>query len=372
MKLLNTEKELIDIARTHNIYIYGAGACATALIGRLKRYEISYEKIITSSGVGEVNDSHVYSIDEISDELRNDNSLIIVATTEKYHEDINKAIGESNVVFISDRLYSIMNRINGMHFQFMTHIVEHCNLKCRGCYHFSSLAKEEYLDPEEYKRDINQLSHLFNGKVDQIILLGGEPLLHPQIATFFEITRAAFSSTIVKVLTNGLKLLTMDEYFWKSLADNSIELWVTKYPVNFDYEQAEKVALSHGITLHYFNTEPVRTLGYQPLCLSGENDYVSNFNKCYRANNCIDLKHGKIFPCLIPAEIKPFNEYFNQNLEISERDYVDIYSVKSGLELLELLEQPIPFCRYCNRENIQIFGKIPWSQTKYDISEWAD
>ena len=50
---------------------------------------------------------------------------------------------------------------------------------------------------------------------------------------------------------------------------------------------------------------------------------------------------------------------------------MDIYEVESAEELLEKLEKPMPFCRFCNRESIDVFGALPWSQTEYKIDEWT-
>lgn len=47
--------------------------------------------------------------------------------------------------------------------KFEVHITEHCNLNCKYCFHFSPLAKEEYLTLEEYERDLARLSELFGG-----------------------------------------------------------------------------------------------------------------------------------------------------------------------------------------------------------------
>ena len=44
-----------------------------------------------------------------------------------------------------------------------THIVDHCNLKCRGCSHFSPLAGPYFKDYNEYIKEITQLSKLTDG-----------------------------------------------------------------------------------------------------------------------------------------------------------------------------------------------------------------
>ena len=81
------------------------------------------------------------------------------------------------------------------------HVVEHCNLNCSGCNHFSSLAKEEYLQPEQFEKDMKRLAELSKDYFT-IKILGGEPLLHPNITAFFEISRKYFPSTPIQITTN--------------------------------------------------------------------------------------------------------------------------------------------------------------------------
>ena len=377
MNQVYTEEQLLDyIDQNKSFSIYGAGQSAKNLIKRLNRYNRKAKNILTTNGGDIVEGFDVIKFSDISQKLRETNALVIVAVRESLFDEIAynlKAQDVSNVIFVSTRLANAMKRINDLQFKFQTHLVEHCNLKCRGCYHFSPLAKEEYLSINEYEKDIEQLAKLFYGNIEEVFLLGGEPLLHPQITEFFSVTRKFVPRTAIKLLTNGLLLCNMKEDFWASIVQNNIELWVTKYPVNFDYNKAEQIARDRGVKLHYFNNEPVRTLGYQPLTLTGDKDSKKNFVNCYRANECVDLKHGRVYPCIIPAEIKPFNEYFNTHLgENDKTDYVNIYEVSSGMELLERLERPINFCKYCNRDDISVFGKCEWSQTKYEITEWSE
>ncbi len=255
---------------------------------------------------------------------------------------------------------------------FNIHIVEHCNLNCRGCYHFSSIAEEEYLDIEEYEKDISRLGVLFDGEMQEIFIMGGEPLLHPEVEKFFTVTRKYFPVGRVKLLTNGILLDKMSDSFWNVVKDTGTEIWVTKYPIALNYEKMEEHVLhSWGGVIHYFNEEPVRTLGHQPLDLTGKRDYMDNFKGCYRANECILLEHGKMYTCFVIAESRHFSKFFDVDLEICKDDYIDIYEVKTGKELLENLLKPTPFCRYCNREDIDVFGRIPWSKTKKEIEEWT-
>ena len=43
-----------------------------------------------------------------------------------------------------------------------THILEHCNLNCRGCSHFSGLAHKEFKNIDDYINEMSALSRLTN------------------------------------------------------------------------------------------------------------------------------------------------------------------------------------------------------------------
>ena len=121
------------------------------------------------------------------------------------------------------------------------HITDHCNLNCKSCTHFSPLADEFYLDIKEYIGDIERLSELSKGDIGQIFLIGGEPLLHPQLKYFFQITRLNFPKTRIIVITNGILLNKQDNTFWEACKKSNIEIWLSQYHLNLDYDLMKKV-----------------------------------------------------------------------------------------------------------------------------------
>jgi molybdenum cofactor biosynthesis enzyme MoaA len=86
------------------------------------------------------------------------------------------------------------------HFQIEVHITEHCNLNCIGCNHFSPLADKLFLPPEAFEKDCARLAKITD-KLTVIKLLGGEPLLHPNIISFLETARKYFKSTVIQLTT---------------------------------------------------------------------------------------------------------------------------------------------------------------------------
>ena len=100
--------------------------------------------------------------------------------------------------------------------RFETHIVEHCDLNCRMCTHFSPLAVPRFAELSTFSRDLRRLRELFGDDVAYIMLLGGEPLLHPELPDFLCTARTFFPNTDVILYTNGLKLPQMNPVFWES------------------------------------------------------------------------------------------------------------------------------------------------------------
>lgn len=72
--------------------------------------------------------------------------------------------------------------------RFIVDIVDHCNLNCKSCGHFSPLAPHSFLDIETLESDLKRLSELLRGNIHCFELMGGEVLLHPQLYDFINIT----------------------------------------------------------------------------------------------------------------------------------------------------------------------------------------
>lgn len=258
--------------------------------------------------------------------------------------------------------------IYDFHFEF--HLVEHCNLKCAGCTHFAPLAKEEYLSIEAFKSDIDRLSVLSHKKARFINLLGGEPLLHPDIQQFLYCAREAFPDSIIRVVTNGIKLLDMDEKFWVACKENDIIIGITEYPIGINYKERIELIKRKGIQFESFNSDdlPRDEMWRLSLDESGLNRPTDNFMRCPRANACVFIKHGKVFNCATMANIEHFNNFFGTRFNISNDDGIDIYKVNNIDEILSFLAAPKPFCRYCSIDNRK-YG-VKWKMSDFQKEEW--
>lgn len=254
------------------------------------------------------------------------------------------------------------------HFEF--HIVEHCNLKCAGCTHFAPLAQEKFLSPSEFQCDVNRMAELLGGNAKFINLLGGEPLLHPEICEFLEMSRTAFPHTVIRVVTNGILLNKMQEKFWEYCKKYSITIGITQYPIEVDYESLVQLLKSKGIKYESFSgtSYPRDEMWRLSLDETASNHPIDNFIACPRANACIFVSHGKVFNCATMANIEHFNKYFNSNFNFCKEDYVDIYEINHVNEMFDKLCNPKPFCRFCNIEKRK-YG-VRWERSSGKIGEW--
>ena len=254
--------------------------------------------------------------------------------------------------------------------KFEVHLVEHCNLNCKGCAHFSCIASEQFLDLAIFTRDFKRMSALFDQRADRIYLLGGEPLLHPQITDFLIVARKYFPNSTISIMSNGILLLKMKNEFWETCYKKNIGILVTKYPIKVDFNKIEAVSHKNSVMFSYFNNaDIVKTHNKIVLDLKGKQNQHLSFYSCLRSNECITLKNGKLFTCTSVPHIDHFNNYFNCTLKVTEKDYVDIFQTNEKGEILKFLSRPIPFCRYCNTKNVKM-GKM-WEVSKRKIEEWT-
>ena len=246
-------------------------------------------------------------------------------------------------------------------------LAHHCNLNCVGCSHFSPVAKEIFLDVNEYKNDCERLSQLASKYISEIHLMGGEPLLHKNISDIIEITRKNFPKTLIKVVSNGILLDKMEPDFWDACKKNNILISISTYPINLNIKRICELALQYDVTIDSHGSSYRVKFRKDVYNLEGTQDKKDSFKKCFK-KKCPHLYEGKLYMCPSPAYIKHFNEYFSKELKVSDKDYIDIYQVKNVKTLLKFRKNPIPFCRYCIVDDKDT---IPWHLSKKDISEWT-
>ncbi|MGN0015086.1 MAG: radical SAM protein [Candidatus Gastranaerophilaceae bacterium] len=252
------------------------------------------------------------------------------------------------------------------------HLVEHCNLSCKYCGHFSNIAEPEYLDIDKFEKDLIRLKKITNGKIEGFKLMGGEPLLHPLICDFFDLVRKYFPDpecTFLMLITNGVLLNSMKSSFWENMHNNSVLLNPSIYPINIDWDKVFEKSQKYGVEL-LLNKEklrPIEEFYKSNINLDGKIEPVSRWKNCNMKCRCAGLQNGKIYQCAFAAYMRHFNKKFGTSLVPTQDDYIDIYKAKSVNDIFNFFEKPFPFCKYCG----PIRESLKWETSKeHDITEW--
>lgn len=254
--------------------------------------------------------------------------------------------------------------------QLSIHLTEHCNLNCQMCDNFSPLAQKEFIDLNKLKNDLKRLAELSATQIDTIELLGGEPLLHPDITASFAIVRSFFPRSSIRLITNGILLPQMKENFWIAAKKYEIVLAITKYPINTDMLEINRLIKKYQLKSYSYNTSLLKTSYRIPFDLSGQGDPRINFINCFHANHCVYLQNGNIYTCSVAACVRHYNLFFKQKLPDDKRNCISIYDAASMDEILSFIAKPIPLCCYCHVLNRSY--NHPWKISEKSIKEWTD
>lgn len=251
-------------------------------------------------------------------------------------------------------------------YHFEVHITDHCNLNCKGCAHFSNLCPPTFADLDEFSADMDRMAELFSA-VKQIYLLGGEPLLHPQVADFVRAARASFPETRIYLMTNAVLVTRMNEEFWTALAETHTILLCDSYPIDLPIDEINRMGRNHGATVEW--TVPREQFFKIPIDPAGGHDAASSFKRCQGYNNCPIIRDGRLYPCAYVAFADVFEQRFGiDTLDPEPGDSISIRDNPDPEKVVDFLRNPVHWCSHCDMGSR---GFYPWGRSTRDISEWT-
>lgn len=243
------------------------------------------------------------------------------------------------------------------------HVADHCNLGCKACTHYSGLVSTPHVpNLSQFAKDMEQL-HSFVDDIGMIRILGGEPLLNPEINEYMALSRKWYPYAVICVVTNGLRLLDMPEKFFRAMQDYRVHIHLSCYPpAKHRVPQIEERLGMYGITCIAAPLTQKFEMT-QALESSGDTGY---FYRCSQAG-CHNLYEGKIAACPLPFMTKYFNAYFKKDLP--EDGMIDLYDAAMTTEELKArLLKPFGRCSYCHPPVM-----VDWQQIQRPsvLSDWV-
>ena len=254
------------------------------------------------------------------------------------------------------------------------HVTDHCNLRCKGCVHFAPLAQKRFLDLDGFEADLRALSTIpgiesyFRG----LYLMGGEPLLHPRIVDVITLTRRMLPRVRIVLATNGVLLGRMGDEFWDALVSCDVELHVSPYPINIDYDGLAEMASVRGVDVGFAMDLTGRDAGKAAFLKvaidpEGGQDPVCSFNSCFFGGDFMQLSGGSIWNCQVAAHHATLDTAFGWKMTSEPADELPLASVTSIDDIEMFPRSAHPMCRYCANDRM---GIVSWERSRKDEREW--
>ncbi len=229
------------------------------------------------------------------------------------------------------------------------HVAWHCNLKCKGCGHYSNLQSTPmFSDLGQYEKDLKQL-HKFVRNISYIRLMGGEPLLNPDLDKFIEVTRKEFPFACIAVASNGLLIPSCDDSLLALMNKMEVRFDITCYPPTAKIlDRINDKCKKSGVEL--IVSEPVTEF-----FASSDGSEISNAEDNWKdceSNKFHFLYNGKLAVCGLPILVDVMHEKAQYKGTVAAEDAVDIYdSNLTSEKLIEKMNSPISMCKYCDKSN---------------------
>jgi len=245
-------------------------------------------------------------------------------------------------------------------------LAEHCNLNCAYCDHYCPVAEHEFPSTKQFDLDFAVLSKLTNGTIGRINLVGGEPLLNPDITDIMQIVRKNIPNSEITITTNGILLAKMAEDFWNACKNNNISIVISQYPIKLDTNKICQTAIKYEVNVFWGILVGGNLFRMQKYNVNGTQDIYKSYKNC-GTKGCTFLKNGKIYLCPQISCSKNLEKAFNVNFSVSSNDFLVLDNINSVQDILDFISKPSPFCRYCSTED-KCF--VQWKVSERKREEW--
>lgn len=232
-----------------------------------------------------------------------------------------------------------------------------CNLNCNGCGHFCELNQEHgswFISLEELRQNLTIVKEKMP-HMNHLMLIGGEPLVHPQFLEICQIIREIFPKMDTTIMTNGIALANYsDEDLIKIAKEYEIEFTSSIYPttLNLIKEQQErfkKLDIRFGFQGARIN------FTHFSLNREGLLDKEKQFNKCnLRLKPEFTLAGSKLYSCCVSPrlDLVDIPEFYN--------DYLDLKDLHNEGQVYDLKMSPPNKCRFCGDKYADEVDIMPW------------
>ncbi len=352
------------------VLIYGAGIRGGQALDLIKRkYKIDGEVIgfIDNYKIGQYQGYPIYRLEE-ADNLKR--RILIALNDYKTAKDVCLQLqkrGYADIFwfqykktvlkhedFFTEQCVNCKEWSEDILPQVEMHIMDSCNLNCRGCTHFSPIFSNSIPCLEARLSDVKQLKEKISC-IMRFYILGGEPFLNPEINDYICGIRRILPYTQLYIVTNGLLIDHLSDETLQCIKENQVWISISEYqPTRKKIDKICQILDEYKI-LYEIREASLKEKFCLPLSLSKNSIHP----KTCISNGCVIIGDGKIARCPQLMYISYFNNHFNTNLP--EDGIMELEFCPTGDRLLRVLKEEVPLCRHC------VQNEIPWSVCKKEV-----
>ncbi len=224
------------------------------------------------------------------------------------------------------------------------HIADHCNLRCDHCCSFSPILKKWFAGAEQFERDLRAVGRVVAPQFLKIV--GGEPLLHPELETLLAIAKGLAVGRRIQLTTNAFLIDRLTPRGWDSLDMIAVSLYpepaLPKTLIRFIAREGRK----RNIEVNWKVQDKFTCL--DRTSVAGYDDARRTFDECWIRHRCNSIKQGRFYCCTRPQYVQKFASdpqlFAEDGIPV---DDADVHAL--ALRIKEHLErtEPLHSCFLC-------------------------
>jgi organic radical activating enzyme len=225
----------------------------------------------------------------------------------------------------------------------------HCNLHCADCWAVSPYLSAHFPSLGQMEADLSLLGAVLHAR--ELRLLGGEPLLNPELGELAQMGKQSGIAESVAIFTNGRLLHKMDELTWRNIDSLMVSVYPEAPPSDAVMAEVADLARKHNVQLrvlrrHQFHTRIV-TAPHPPdltTRLIYQTCRPAHYDHCHRVHE------GRLYQCYIPLALSGYLERLGQDRYLPEWDGLSLSDQSNLFTAVKdylLSPEPLQACRYC-------------------------
>lgn len=283
-----------------------------------------------------------------------------------------KVTGYAPQVIARADLSRVNATLTGAHRELLFHMAtlyvefqlcDRCNLNCAYCSHMSPISAPVIMSIETLEQECNRIARW---GVNEVNLMGGEPLMHPQLVEAITVTRRILPNVKLTVTTNGLLLGRMKRDFWEACRNNNVVIRITCYPKESvrKYLKGVWLVLSHHVKLERAGWR----FGFRHQLLDerGSFNAAANYQQCQL--HCTQVRDATLWPCAYAAYAFNLNRRFGTGFKTADGDSLPMTDALTADDVRLWVFTAKPFCRYCA---ISQARRVAWKRSACARDEWV-